>query len=119
MPVDYSKYHPDWKDIIRPDILKRDGYKCKVCKVSNRKLFVWENKVRVIIEDSLQHNYYLQLKYKISKIVLTVAHLDHNVDNNQYSNLASLCQLHHLRHDVQQHVLNRKINAAKKGETKA
>ncbi len=31
MPIDYSKYPPNWKTEIRPAILKREGNKCKFC----------------------------------------------------------------------------------------
>jgi len=44
------------------------------------------------------------------KIVLTVAHLDHNILNNVYNNLASLCQRCHNRYDVRQRVRNRNKN---------
>ena len=43
-----------------------------------------------------------------TKIILTVAHLDHNKNNNHFSNLAALCQRCHLGHDIQQHTANRK-----------
>ena len=118
MPIDYKNYHPDWKDIIRPDILKRDGYKCKHCGISNRTLFIWEGSKRVIIDDPWLHSYYVNKSIKLSKVVLTIAHLDGNRDNNDYINLAALCQSCHLNHDKHQHVMSRLINAAKKRETK-
>lgn len=43
-----------------------------------------------------------------TKVVLTVAHLDHDKNNNRFSNLAALCQRCHLTHDRTQHALNRK-----------
>jgi 5-methylcytosine-specific restriction endonuclease McrA len=118
MPVNYKDYSEDWRDIIRPDILKRDGYKCKHCGVSNRKLFVKEGSKRVFIEDTFMHSYYLTKGIKISKIVLSIAHLDGDVVNNNYLNLAALCQSCHLVHDKHQHVVSRLIKAAKKNETK-
>lgn len=36
---------------------------------------------------------------KLTQIILSVAHLDHNEKNNNYSNLKSLCQKCHLNHD--------------------
>ncbi len=33
------------------------------------------------------------------KIILTIAHLDHNRDNNKFDNLKALCQRCHLNHD--------------------
>jgi hypothetical protein len=41
-------------------------------------------------------------------IVLTIAHLDHDKNNNRFENLAALCQKCHLNHDLPQHINNRK-----------
>jgi hypothetical protein len=46
--------------------------------------------------------------YGLTRIVLTVAHLDRDSQNNDRKNLAALCQRCHLRHDIYQHVYNRK-----------
>jgi hypothetical protein len=48
------------------------------------------------------------------KIVLTVAHIDHNPENMAEENLASLCQMHHLRHDAEQHRYNAMLTREKK-----
>jgi 5-methylcytosine-specific restriction endonuclease McrA len=37
------------------------------------------------------------------RIVLTIAHLDHDTTNNEMSNLAALCQRCHLRYDARLH----------------
>jgi tRNA(Ile)-lysidine synthase TilS/MesJ len=47
-------------------------------------------------------------KAKHFKIVLTVAHLDHNLSNNDYSNLKALCQKCHLNYDKEHHSKNRR-----------
>ncbi len=44
-----------------------------------------------------------------SKVVLTVAHLDHDPSNNDPGNLRAMCQRCHLAHDAQQH----RISSAK------
>ena len=50
-------------------------------------------------------------------IVLTVAHLDHNVSNNDDSNLVALCQRCHLTYDAKLHAINaRKTREAKSGQ---
>lgn len=46
------------------------------------------------------------------RVVLTVAHLDHDESNNDPSNLRALCQLHHLRHDARDNASRRRTNAA-------
>lgn len=46
------------------------------------------------------------------RIVLTVAHLDHNPENNQPSNLRSLCQRCHNRYDAKHRAAGRKARRA-------
>lgn len=41
-----------------------------------------------------------------SRVVLTIAHMDHNPENNQLSNLRALCQRCHLTWDAAQHAQN-------------
>lgn len=41
-----------------------------------------------------------------SKVVLTVAHLNHDTTDNRDENLMAMCQLHHLRYDVGFHAIN-------------
>ena len=51
------------------------------------------------------------------RVVLTVAHLDHDPSNNLRENLQALCQLHHLRLDADQHAESaRRTRARKKRE---
>lgn len=99
MPVNYRNYHPDWKDVIRPQILKRDNYKCKICNVGNRMRIIRGDDDQWLEVDHLIEKEALKTGQKIVKIVLTVAHLNHIVTDNRPENLAALCQLHHIRHD--------------------
>lgn len=94
MPIDYKEYPADWFTRIRPDILERDGNACKFCKAPN----------------------YEPHPITGSKVILTIAHLDHNKENCDYENLAALCQRCHLGHDIQQHVANRKYGRKHKGK---
>jgi 5-methylcytosine-specific restriction endonuclease McrA len=41
-------------------------------------------------------------------VIITTAHLDRNQANNARENLAALCQRCHLRHDIHQHIANRR-----------
>ncbi len=116
MPCDYSKYPPDWK-AIRARILKRANNCCEFCGLPN---YSW------IIRSSVDGARYLVLKpdsiyylddepVRLSeipaefaaqpdvKVVLTVAHLDHDVTNNDDGNLKALCQRCHLTHDAKVH----------------
>ena len=60
MPVDYSKYPPNWKTEIRPRILKRAGNKCEECGAEN----------------------YKPHPITGSQVILTIAHLDYDETNH-------------------------------------
>ena len=94
MPCDYSKYPANWKTHIVPAIRERSGDNCEWCGIVNH---------------SMRHRYD-ELGTSI-KVVLTVAHLDHDIDHNdgmdsgraalpvEEANLVHLCQRCHNRHD--------------------
>lgn len=86
MPIDYKRYPPNWKTEIRPAILKRANNCCEYCGVQNYS-----------IRDE-------------KKIVLTVAHLDHDEENwsVSFDRLAALCQRCHLRYDAKEKARRRK-----------
>lgn len=88
MPCDYRKYPSDWKS-IRAFILERAGNRCEACGVENH--------------TNRQDTY----------IVLTIAHIDHDVNNNDPGNLQALCQRCHLRYDQEQHLKTRAENKRK------
>ena len=139
MPIDYSKYPKDWKTRIRPDILRRAKNKCEFCLVDNYelilrgKLWIKEKGVKdKYLEDVYQNMdgfvysandgqrlggcYFGDLEdcspsKQVIKVVLTIMHLDHDITNNCYSNLAAGCQRCHNRYDARNRVKNRKKNA--------
>lgn len=120
MPVDYKLYPPDWKTVIRPAILERDGHKCKFCGVENyaegyRDNFGDFHTGLEMLSMSTERfeSLFDELTASI-KIILTIAHLDHNINNNDYSNLAALCQRCHFAHDRQDNNKRRKANERKK-----
>lgn len=87
MPIDYSKYHPEWKSRISPYIrFERAENKCEECGAENYKPHP--------ITDS--------------RVILTVAHLDHDTSNNSDENLKALCQKCHLSHDKSDNLNRRK-----------
>lgn len=79
MPIDYSRYPPNWTTEIVPRIRKRDGHRCTVCKVKGNTF----------------------PKAGEKRIVLTTAHLDHDEDNWKVSDdrLATMCPACHLAYD--------------------
>lgn len=93
MPIDYTLYPSNWRSEIRPRILERAG---NACEGSPR-----YPRCRAV--NSQPH------PITGSTVVLTIAHLDHDLANNADSNLAALCQRCHLTHDAQQHAATRKL----------
>ena len=79
MPCDYNKYPPNWKTETRPRILKRANNCCEFCGVKN----------------------YSKHPETNSKVILTIAHLDHDSENWQVSDdrLRALCQKCHNNYD--------------------
>lgn len=54
---------------------------------------------------------------RVVRVILTLAHLDHDPTNNDPANLAALCQWCHLHQDRKQHAHNRRVTrAAKTGQ---
>lgn len=93
MPINYAEYHPKWALISRLIRFRRAENRCEWCKAEN----------------------YFPHPITGSKVILTVAHVDHNKNNNRFANLAALCQRCHLNHDREQHVRNRKYGRNYKG----
>jgi len=94
MPCDYKDYPPNWKSEIRPDILNRAGHRCEGspkypnCHASN----------------------YEPHPVTGSRVILTIAHFDHDRTNNDYDNLWAWCQRCHLTHDARHHTQTRRRN---------
>lgn len=84
-PENKARYPRDWKQ-IRERILMRAGNKCEWpdCGVPN----------------------YSVHPVTSSKVVLTIAHLDHTPENCADENLRAWCQMHHLRYDHVEHQRN-------------
>jgi len=85
MPMDYSKYAKNWKEISKQTILNAEN-RCELCHAENGKPH-WLTG---------------------SKVVLTVHHIDRDKKNNSKYNLIALCQRCHLRLDLELHISNRK-----------
>jgi len=119
MPIDYKKYPPNWKTEIRPAILERANHCCEFCGVRNHSIGFRKNDVWHEIEQSFGGDVTAeearQKGFKIVKIVLTIAHLDNNTGNNDFSNLKALCQRCHNRYDAVFRSENRRAKKAKGG----
>ena len=86
MPIDYKKYHPNWK-YIRKGILLRAENRCELCNAENYKPH-WKTE---------------------SKVVLTIHHIDFDIKNNKEYNLVALCQRCHLKLDLPVRIKRRKV----------
>lgn len=109
MPINKKHYHPDWKDKIRPRILKRDQHRCKICGVPNKIEIIRVKDDEWLRVDRIIRNEAKKTGQKITRVILTVAHLNHIVTDNRDENLATLCQLHHIRHDREHKIQMRQV----------
>lgn len=113
MPIDYSKYPKNWKTEIRPAILKRAGNRCEKCGVLNGVIGYRDRTGKFHVSDGLQAEADALDGEHIIRIVLTVAHLNHDLTDSSPENLAALCQKCHLTHDAAQHRASRWRNRHK------
>jgi hypothetical protein len=110
-PIDYDRYPPNWKTEIVPAVLKRANNHCEHegCTFKNGQLVFqgkknnrsnWYATYEQAVEDCGQ---YLAFDKPV-KVVLTVAHLDHDEENWNVAldRLKAMCQLHHLRYDAKE-----------------
>jgi 5-methylcytosine-specific restriction endonuclease McrA len=97
MPIrqeNLARYPADWKAISRA-IRERAGQRCQECEAENGKPHPITG----------------------SKVVLTVAHLDHQPENNHPSNLRAWCQRCHLAYDAAHHARNAAVTRRKRMNT--
>lgn len=126
MPFDKSKYPPNWKQ-IRQQILARAGHRCEFegCGLPNHCYILrnksgehWPEKGWTLEQLKEDGEGYVPERFghieKHTKIVLTIAHLDQDTNNNDPGNLAAYCQYHHLNHDKYQHGRNAAATRARK-----
>ncbi len=85
MPCDYKKYTKNWKEISQR-IKQRAKNKCEICDAEN----------------------YKPHPVTGSKVILTVHHLDFNIQNNEDYNLIALCQRCHNRLDARYRAYKRR-----------
>ena len=97
-PENRGRYPKNWKTEIRPAILKRAGNRCEgspaypECRAKNG------------------HPHPVTQ----SKVVLTVAHLDHVPENCDPNNLRAWCQLCHNTYDQPHRAANRSRSSTRK-----
>lgn len=87
-PENRALYPPNWKEISKHIRFERAGNRCEVCDCEN----------------------YQPHPITGSRVVLTVAHLDHDPTNNDETNLKAMCQRCHNRYDAKHRKQTRKPN---------
>lgn len=99
MPINYKKYPPNWKTEIVPRILARAGE----LRDKSGKIVREANCEKCGIQNHIT-------KISGTKVVLTIAHLDHDANNHQVTDdrLAALCQACHLKYDLHRHIAKKK-----------
>jgi hypothetical protein len=133
MPIDYKKYPSNWLKEIRPRIMHRANNTCECEQCDFKHLEeVWAVKYkgrttgwyRDFYEANLQRKTVESKRNKKTgkvepipnpkkvKVVLTIAHLDHDETNQEVSDdrLMAMCQLCHLRYDAKEKYRRSLIN---------
>lgn len=103
-PENRGRYPKDWKQ-IRARILERARHRCEKCTAPN---YAYRNRVTgELTTDGMQAEVWACVDGdKVTRIVLTIAHLDHVPENCADDNLMALCQRCHLAYDHDLHQRN-------------
>ena len=123
MPWNPKDYPQNWKE-LRSKVLTRAGQHitddgelieacCEDCGVENHALIHRFGKGKHDWEmwpEGMMSEAYSADGKKCTKVILTIAHLDHDKHNHDVSidRLKALCQKCHLQYDMPRHVANRK-----------
>lgn len=86
-PENKARYPKNWKEISLRIRKERALGRCEFCKIA------YNGQPHPVTG---------------SKVVLTVAHLDHQPENCSDDNLAAMCQRCHLTYDAQHHAATRR-----------
>lgn len=99
-PENKKLYPANWKE-IREEILKRANNCCEHCGVKNHAVGYRTEDGEFVESVGMQQEADTLDGEKLIKIVLTIAHLDHDPTNNNRKNLKALCQRCHNRYDIE------------------
>lgn len=109
-PENAARYPKDWPQ-IRARILDRAGYRCEGspafpdCRAPNG--WLRNNSTGEITNDGMRAEAWeFADGDRVTRIVLTIAHLDHTPENCADDNLRAWCQRCHLNYDAKLHAQN-------------
>lgn len=120
-PENKHRYPKDWKAISKRIREVRAGNLCEQCRAPNGNFIargIASDEGTYMLEDGEVRSEIDGRKLGrargseynsrgLVRVVLTVAHLDHQPENNVEENLKALCQKCHLHHDREQHKATR------------
>lgn len=110
MPYDVTQYHPDWA-WIREQILDQADRRCEWCGLAHDSYAVVIDGRWVPIAEWLDAGGWDVFgSPRVVRVLLTIAHLDHDHRNDEPGNLRALCQRCHLGHDRPEHLRRRIAN---------
>lgn len=102
-------YGQAWRTVTRPRILARAGDRCEACGAPNhRKVVRLAASWSLLGERTWFHPDGLK-PWRVVRIVLTIAHLNHVAGDDRDENLKALCQWCHLHYDRDHHAETRAI----------
>lgn len=113
MPINKLNYPVNWPS-ISIQVRQEANWICEWCQAPNaanirRSRGADFEVVEKVAEEATNKMKWPRLKYHgLTRVVLSVAHLDRDSNNNDRANLAALCQRCHLNHDIHQHLRNRR-----------
>ncbi len=95
-----ARYPANWTD-IRAAILDRARNACEQCGITNR---IWRNnRTDAWTQRADTASAWEKRGDATTRIVLTIAHLDHTPENCDPANLRAYCQRCHLAYDADHH----------------
>ena len=106
-PENKARYPKDWPEIRQCMLLRaKDHCEWHDCKAHNGDRGTWEagEWIKFSGPDSWRLTDLDGNPRRMTRIVLTIAHLDHTPENCEPSNLRALCQRHHLAYDQRHHL---------------
>lgn len=124
MPINYRNYPLNWKTELRPAALERSNHCCAFCGIKNYAVGArdkngqWHDEPAIHSMSSDEGLIKFGEFPRMIKIVLTVAHLNHDITDNSDTNLKALCQKCHIRHDATYHAINSKVTRNRKRQEK-
>lgn len=114
-PANRARYPDDWRE-IRAAILARARNRCEGCGVANKSWILRRPGSNLLAGTTKTQAEGRVLYHRLQaagvacagpiKVVLTIAHVNHVVEDCSHENLRSWCQRCHLLHDKGHHAAN-------------